>query len=89
MELLVPRQDSERSCICVLEVSILPLSTILIFDFGIVPRVWYFCISFYCIFRQCRYIVYQCSHEIHLNVNRNYSPTGKKYMSFILEYFNQ
>ena len=89
MELLVPRYDSERSCICVLEVSILPLSTILIFDFGNVPTVWYFCISFYCMFRQCRYIVCQCSHEINPNVNRNYSPTGNKYMSCILEYFGQ
>jgi hypothetical protein len=38
----VPSQESERSCIRVLGVSILPLSTILIFDFGIVPTVWYF-----------------------------------------------
>ena len=30
-------------CICVLGVSILSLSTILIFDIGIVPTVWYFC----------------------------------------------
>ena len=45
------RQESERSCICVLEVRghvfvlrvyILPLLIILIFDFGIVPTVWYF-----------------------------------------------
>ena len=38
----VTSQESERSCICVLGISILPLSTILIFDFGIVPTVWYF-----------------------------------------------
>ena len=31
-----PSQESERSCICVIRVSILPLSTILIFDFGTV-----------------------------------------------------
>jgi hypothetical protein len=30
-------------CICVLGVSILSLSTILILDIGIVPTVWYFC----------------------------------------------
>ena len=41
----VPSQISQRSCICVLEVSILPLSTILIFDF--VPTVWYLLVSFY------------------------------------------
>jgi hypothetical protein len=33
----VPSQETERSCICVLDVSSLPLSTILILDFGIVP----------------------------------------------------
>jgi hypothetical protein len=33
MEVPVPIQEHERSCICVLGVSILPLSTILIFDF--------------------------------------------------------
>jgi hypothetical protein len=30
-----------------LGVSIVPLSTILIFDIGIFPTVWYFCFSFY------------------------------------------
>ena len=52
----VPSQESERSCIRMLRVSILPRSTILIFcncsdsvaflvfllDFGTVPTVWYF-----------------------------------------------
>ena len=38
----VSSQESERSCISVLGVSILPLSTILISDLGIVPTVWYF-----------------------------------------------
>jgi len=33
----VPSQETKRSCICVLDVSSLPLSTILILDFGIVP----------------------------------------------------
>jgi hypothetical protein len=31
-----------RKCICVSVISILPLSMILIFDFGIIPTVWYF-----------------------------------------------
>jgi hypothetical protein len=35
-------QESEGSCICVLEISILLLSTILLFDFEIVLTVWYF-----------------------------------------------
>ena len=34
--------ESERSCICVLKVTMLSLSTILISDFGIVSTVWYF-----------------------------------------------
>jgi len=42
----VPSKESERSCINVLVVSILPLSTILKFDFGIDPTVWYFCFAF-------------------------------------------
>jgi hypothetical protein len=41
-----PGQKSERSCICVLGLSILPLSTFLIFDFGSVPTVWYFLFFF-------------------------------------------
>jgi hypothetical protein len=36
----VPSQESERSCICVLRVSIVPLSTILIFYFTIL--IFYF-----------------------------------------------
>ena len=35
-------QESQRSYICVPRLSVLVLSTILIFDFGIVPIVWYF-----------------------------------------------
>jgi hypothetical protein len=41
-EVSVPSQENEQLCICVSGVSILPLSTILIFYFGIVPTVWYF-----------------------------------------------
>ena len=41
-EVPIPSQESERTCICEIVVSILPLSAILIFDFGIVPTVWYF-----------------------------------------------
>ena len=33
----MPSKESVRPCICVLGVSILPISTILIFDFGNVP----------------------------------------------------
>ena len=40
IEVLVPRQVIGD--VFVLRVSILPLSTILIFYFGIVPTVWYF-----------------------------------------------
>ena len=34
-------KESERLCICVLGVSMLPLSTIFIFDFRNVPKLWY------------------------------------------------
>ena len=39
---LVPSQENERSSICVLGVSIFPLSAILIFDFGSVSTMWFF-----------------------------------------------
>jgi hypothetical protein len=42
IEVSIPRQESEWSCICVIVVSVLPLSGILIFYFGIVPTVLYF-----------------------------------------------
>ena len=49
IEVPLPRQESGKSCICVLGVSIQPLSTILIFDFGIILTMWYFlfCFSLY------------------------------------------
>ena len=42
IEVPVPNQGSERSCICVLGVSILHLSTILTFNFEIIPSVVFF-----------------------------------------------
>ena len=48
IEVAVTRQESGLACISVLGVSILPLFTILIFDFGMVPPVWYF--LFYILF---------------------------------------
>ena len=39
IEVPVPSQESERSCICV---SILPFYSIFQMDFGTVPTVWYF-----------------------------------------------
>ena len=43
IEVSVPRQVSEKRCICLLGVSILPLfASILIFDVGFVQKVWYF-----------------------------------------------
>ena len=41
-EVPAPSQESEWSCICVLGVSILPLSTIFLLDFRTVLTVWYF-----------------------------------------------
>jgi len=45
IEVPVSSQYSKRSCICVFGVSNLSLSAVLIFHFGIVPRVWY-CLFF-------------------------------------------
>ena len=41
IEVSVPNQEHGPSCICLLVISILLLFTILIFDLGIVPTVWY------------------------------------------------
>ena len=40
------RQKIERSCLCVFVLSILRLSSILIFDFGIVSTGWYYFLHF-------------------------------------------
>ena len=42
IEVPVSSQESEQSCICVLGVSIWPLSMIFLLDFGTVLTVWYF-----------------------------------------------
>ena len=42
IEVPVRSKDNERSCVCVLGISILPLSSILILEFRTVPPVWYF-----------------------------------------------
>jgi hypothetical protein len=42
IEMPVPSQESERSCNCLLGVSVVPLSTIFLLEFGTVPTVWYF-----------------------------------------------
>ena len=41
IEVPVPSQESERSCVCVLRVSIVPLSTIFLFVLVTVPKVLY------------------------------------------------
>jgi len=43
----VPSQESERSCMCVLVVSTLPLSMILLLDFGTVLTIFVFHFIFY------------------------------------------
>ena len=44
VEVPVPSQENELSCICVLRVSILLLVLIFLSDVGPVPTVWYFSI---------------------------------------------
>ena len=41
IEVPVPSQESEQSCICVLGEYILPHVAIVLLDFGIVPSAWY------------------------------------------------
>ena len=55
---------SEQSCICMLGVSILPLSTIFLFDFGIVLTVWN-CLDSVELFQQCGIVptVWNCSQQ--------------------------
>ena len=43
----VPSQQRKPSCICVLELSILPPSEIFLYDFGIVPTWYFFAFHFY------------------------------------------
>ena len=50
IEVSVPRQECEQSCICVRVVSILPLNPILLFDLGIFPKAWNFIFRFYTTF---------------------------------------
>ena len=73
IEVSVPSHESEQSCICVLGVLMLFLSTILIFDFGIAQTVWY-CILV--LLRQCGILFWYCSDSVvsyfslHYMVNR-------------------
>ena len=47
IEVSVASYERERSCICMLVVSILPLPTIILSDFGHFRTVSYFCIMFH------------------------------------------
>ena len=76
IELSVPSQESERSCICVVEVSILPLSASLHLDFGTVPTVCYFW-GFFCIlWHQKRFVftlfIYYLIY-LHTGQTKNYT----------------
>ena len=48
-QVTVQSQERQRSCICVLGVSILLLFTIFLLNFGTVSTVWHFCFSFFSI----------------------------------------
>lgn len=47
IEVPVPCQESELSCMCVRDIDFATVCRIFSLDFGTVPRVWYF-FSFYC-----------------------------------------
>jgi hypothetical protein len=58
IEVPVPSQKSEWSCISVLGLSFLPLYTVLIFDFAIVLTMWYY-FSFYYTIMICLTLIKQ------------------------------
>ena len=60
IEMHVPRQESDRSYIGVLGVLLLPLSAILIFDFGVVPVVCYY--LFILLFQFVSFVYLQMKH---------------------------
>ena len=48
IEVLVPRNETDRACICALRISILPVSAMFLLEFGTVPTVvvlWFLSIS--------------------------------------------
>ena len=72
IEMPVPSQENGRSCVCVLGVSILPLSTILLEDFGTLSTPWYF------VFVLLHYFI---------NINITDSSRKRLLIHLILKYF--
>ena len=59
IEVFVPSQESEQSCMCVLRIYILSLSMIPQLDFWNFPTVWYFfCFVFHFIMFVCLFILW-------------------------------
>ena len=56
IEVPIPSQGSSWSCICVLRISTLPVSTTVVLDFGTVLKVWYFLL--YILFIQWKFLLY-------------------------------
>jgi hypothetical protein len=68
--------ESESSCISALEVSILALSTIFIFDVGIVPTVWYcFCVFHFTLTRKNILVCLKFTSSNNENVDNGFSST--------------
>ena len=83
IEMPLPSQESERSCFCVLEILILPLSTIFIFDFGIVPTVWYFLLFILLAWRLGPYNVQRKKHDCSEDVHESNQNSYKDILSLI------
>jgi hypothetical protein len=89
IEVPVPRQDSERSCICVLGVSILPLSTILTFILELFRQcdifclLWFYFLNFRKYYFQISHVQCQISQQVVYFINKSELNNHKigKYMS--------
>ena len=79
IEVPVPSQESERSWICVLVVSYLPLSTTLIFGFLVVPTVWYF--LFFILFCHCSVLEVNVDRRWIMHLSSNFLLHFKSRMS--------
>jgi len=81
----VPSQEIERSCISVLGLSILTLPTILIFDFGIVPMVWYF--LFFILWPYSIYISVIYSRDFHIKKRLKHDNVFVAVCNFLLDIY--
>ena len=81
IEVPVPSQESERSCICVLRVSFLPLSTFFLLDFGTGLTMWYFLFFFFHFNSRYHLITNTLLVARYNNLPDDVHANGRKYLS--------